>query len=340
MSYAFQSPHAQRDSSHHYDPYSSAATEEQYRSANMTSEKPLYGNAYDKRASGNSIWTKDDKRALSQRSAPAKICRFLIGNLIIGIIIVLSIFLLLVMFLQPPNVGVTGLSVPSQSGVNYQNGAFSFNVSIDIGVSNPNSISASIKKLNATAYDSNDQSTALGSGIITDQHIAKNANTTIQFPFQIKYNQSEDTDLSIIRSLASECGLSLSSSGSSSGTGSGDLSFLLDIKVDVSVLSITVPVSFARNVSFPCPLSASSLSGVLGNLGSALGNLKRDEDELTKRQLVGIPSVDSEAAKRGMSSVEFVAATVDGLLKRYTGSAIPAKRAITADETDAAHDAL
>ncbi len=125
-----------------YADHRAGASDFDNKPTNMTSEKADYASPYaSKRASGNSIWTRDDKRAFASRSCPAKLFRILIGNLILAIIIVVSIILLNVMFLRPPNVAISGVGVPSQSGVSYQNGAFSFNVTVDISISNPNSIS-------------------------------------------------------------------------------------------------------------------------------------------------------------------------------------------------------
>jgi len=301
----------------------------------MTSEKDAgYGSPYaSKRASGNSIWTKEDKSAFRSRSCPAKLCRIIFGNLILAVIFIVSIILLIVMFVRPPNVAISGISVPSQNGVSYQNGAFAFNVSVDISVSNPNSISASIKKLTATAYDAADQTTALGHGSVENQKIQPNANTTIVFPFQIKYDQSSDSDLSILKNIASDCGLSLF--GGSSGS-SGDLSFLFKIEVDVSVLSITVPVKFNKDVSFPCPLSGSSLQGVISGLGSSLGSgLKRsilgeddpyadaDADEgmaeaIVRRQLAKANTQDLASWSRDINPVEVMAGALDRLVRRYS----------------------
>ncbi|SNX83863.1 uncharacterized protein MEPE_02571 [Melanopsichium pennsylvanicum] len=294
---------------------------------NMISEKAHYGSPYAaNRASGNSIWTKDDKRALASRSAPAKICRVLFGNIILAIILIVSIVCLIVMFLRPPNVAISGISVPSQNGVSYENGAFAFNVSVDISVSNPNSISASIKKLKATAYDSADQSTALGHGLLENQKIQPNANTTVVFPFQIKYDQSQDSDLSIIKNIASDCGLNLSGGSSNS---SGDLSFLFKIEVDVKVLSVTVPVNINRNISFACPLSASSLESIISGLSSALtGSSRRSldvkEDEslaaaLVRRHLEkSTDRINIGSWMRDVSPMELVAAAADGYVRRYS----------------------
>lgn len=296
---------------------------------NMSSEKAGYDDGYAaKRASGNSIWTKDDKRALASRSVPAKICRVLIGNLILAVIIVVSIICLIVMFLRPPNIAISGVTIPNQNAVAYQNGAFAFNVSVDISVSNPNSISANIKKLKVTAYDAQDQSTALGNGLLENQKIRPNANTTVIFPFQIKYDQSQDPDFSIIRNIASDCGLNLFG-GSSSGD--GNLDFVFKIEVDVDVLSITVPVNFNKTVSFPCPLSESSLQGVLSGLGSALGGAskrailgKGDDDNqglaegLLKRQLAKANAVDLDKVSQEMSPGEFAAAVANGLVRKYS----------------------
>ncbi|CBQ73229.1 conserved hypothetical protein [Sporisorium reilianum SRZ2] len=312
----------------------------------MASEKANYGSSpyAAKRASGNSIWTKEDKRAFSSRSCPAKLCRIVFGNLILILILIVSIICLIVMFLRPPNVAISGIGVPSQNGVSYQNGAFAFNVSVDISVSNPNSISANIKKLKATAYDSAEPTTALGNGLVTNQKIQPNANTTVVFPFQIKYDQSQDSDLSIIRNIASDCGINLF--GGSSG--SGDLSFLFKIEVDVEVLSITVPVNINRNISFPCPLSQSSLQGILSGIGSSFGvggSSRRslsegEEDEslaakLVRRQMEKTDVIDAATWQRELSPVELVAAAADGLVRRYSPRSVEGQRSV-AD----AHDAL
>ncbi len=102
--------------------------------------------------------------------------------------------------------------------------------------------------------------------------------------------------MSIIKNIASDCGLSLFGGSSSS---SGDLSFLFKIEVDVDVLSVTVPVNVNKNVSFPCPLSGSSLSSIISGLGSSLGAGRRalmDGDSvleaMARRQLEKMDVVD------------------------------------------------
>lgn len=338
----------EQDYGNHYNHLRAGAGE--MDNYNMGAEKANSGSPYAaKRASGNSIWTKDDKRAFQSRSCPAKLCRILIGNLILAIILVVSIICLLALFVRPPNIAISGIGVPSQNGVNYQNGAFSFNVSIDISVSNPNSISANIKKLQATAYDSEDQSTALGHGLVTDQAIRANANTTVEFPFQIKYNQSEDPNGSLIRNIASDCRLDLTGGSS---IGSGDLSFLFKIEVDVEVLSITVPVNFNRNVSFPCPLSGVNLQNILSGLGSVLGNAlgvggsrraisdgaEADQSVaagLARRQLAKRDVIDMATWQREVNAIDLVAAAADGLIRRYAPLSNDEDKRSLASEHDA-----
>lgn len=330
----------------HYDDTTRAGAGESDDPDIMASEKANYGSPYaSKRASGNSIWNKEDKRAFASRSCPAKLCRIIFGNLILIVILIVSIICLIVMFLRPPNVAISGVGVPNQNGVSYQNGAFAFNVTVDISVSNPNSISANIKKLKATAYDSADQSTALGNGLVTNQKIQPNANTTVVFPFQIKYDQSQDSDMSIIRNIASDCGINLF--GASSG--SGDLSFLFKIEVDVEVLSITVPVHINRNISFPCPLSQSSLQGILSGISSSFGgggSARRALSEggeseeslaaaLVRRQMDKTDVIDMASWQREISPVELVAAAADGLVRRYSPRSLDSKRSVADD-----HDAL
>ncbi|EPQ30362.1 uncharacterized protein PFL1_01888 [Pseudozyma flocculosa PF-1] len=273
----------------------------------MTAEK---GDPYSG-ARGNSIWTRDDKRSFQERSAPAKIFRVLFCILVIGVIFVLAIICLVVTFVRPPNVAISGVGVASQE-VKYSNGAFSFDVKVDISISNPNSISATIEKLEAKAYDANDKSTTVGSGIIRNQKIVPHANTTIGFPFTIAYDSSKDTDLSIIKNIADKCGLNLAglTGGSSSGGGGGgNLDFDLDIDVDVSVLSISIPVSFSHDVSFPCPLTGASIQSALGGLlGGVTGTGQRRRD---------VPLIEERQPEPASSSpLDLVAAAADAFVRR------------------------
>lgn len=72
------------------------------------------------------------------------------------------------------------------------------------------------------AYDTAEKSTSVGGGSLDNVKIEPHANTTFQFPFQIKYDASKDPNSTILKDIASKCGISLQ--GVTSGSvGSGDL---------------------------------------------------------------------------------------------------------------------
>ncbi|PWN48431.1 hypothetical protein IE53DRAFT_389375 [Violaceomyces palustris] len=292
----------------------------------VTDEKYMAREEDDRSASayrGNSIWSQADRGAFKERSVPARCFRVIFCVLIIAIIFVLSIVCLIVTFARPPNVAITGVGVPSQSGVSYTNGAFSFNVTVDITVSNPNSISATVKKLSAKAYDKADRSTSVGSGEIRNKKISPHLNTTIEFPFQIKYDQSQDTDYSIIKDIAAKCGIG--------GGATSNLEFTLDVSLDISVLSIAIPVSFSHDVSFACPLSGSSLEQALGNLGSILGgSLSTRSTTASRRMTLTESAWEGREANTPRNAALFdergepstfakVMAATDALVRRYAG---------------------
>ncbi|KAN0064754.1 hypothetical protein ACQY0O_001811 [Thecaphora frezii] len=291
--------------------------------ANMTAEKAAYKGTYAANR-GKSIWTPDDKRAFQKRSAPAKIVRVLFCILILGLILVLSIICLIVMFVRPPNVAISGLGV-SSSSVEYSNGAFSFNVSVDISISNPNSISASVAKLAAQAYDATDRSTMLGTGEIRDQRIVPHANTTIKFPFTIEYNSTQDKDLSIISDIANKCGLNLEGLTTTNSSGSGNLDFDFDIDVDVAVLGITIPVNFSQDITFPCPLTGASVQSALSGLLSGVTSSALSSVATTTAQKRSLPSptprgLDQQRERerewlKTRSPVELVAVAADAFVK-------------------------
>ena len=320
--------HAYQD---RYDDFSAAyptqqaydSTDHQYndRGNNTMAAEKVYDDGYAGRK-GNSIWTRDDKRAFAERGAAAKIFRSLFCFLVIGVIIVLSIILLILTFVRPPNVGISSVGVPNQSGVSYDNGAFGFNVSVDLSISNPNAISATLSSLSVKAYNPQDKTVVLGSGQVTDSKIAANANTTIDFPFRIQYNQTQDPDLSILTDIANKCGISLSNILGGDSSQVGDLNFDFDVHAKVSVLSLSIPIKFTTAASFPCPLQASSLQDAVGGfLSQFTGRDVQDNQQLVRRRLeAAVKEGQGQFEMRGLSAFDLMLASTNELVKRYSGA--------------------
>ncbi|KAK0540456.1 hypothetical protein OC842_000485 [Tilletia horrida] len=211
------------------------------------------------------IWTHADRSAFQQRSTGVKILRSVCCVLLIGIIFVLSAVLLIITFARPPNVAI-GAITSNQTIPTLGRTSLSFNMSVDITVSNPNAIAATITELDAVAYDQVRPATPIGTGRITDVRIDTKANTTFTLPFVVSYDSTTDGDSTLIRDIATKCGWL-------SGTSPSQLDFTFKINAHLSVLSLAIPFSFSVSPTFTCPISASAISGLLGSTGGSLDEI-------------------------------------------------------------------
>jgi hypothetical protein len=251
----------------------SAATAAKMNSEGSSPYGPRQGN--DAFYASNTIWSRDDKTAMRRRSVPVKLIRVLACLVLNAIIVIISIVSLVVIFARPVNVGIGNVQTPSSSSVGLSGNAITFNGSVQFIVSNPNSISSDLS-ISAKVYDVVNTKTDIGRGSIENSKIGANSNTTINFPYQVRYDPTADSDKSILSDLASKCGLS-------GGSGGGDLELTLDIDAKVKILSVPVPVKFSQPVSFACPISADLLKNIGGGslLNSILGGLSgRSHSEL------------------------------------------------------------
>ncbi|KAE8223528.1 hypothetical protein CF319_g3459 [Tilletia indica] len=211
------------------------------------------------------IWTHKHKSAFQRRSTPVKLIRSLCCVIIITLIIVLSAVLLIITFARPPNVAI-GAITSNQTIPTLGRTTLSFNMTVDITVANPNAISATITELEAVGYDQVRPTVPIGQGKITNVIIDKNANTTFTLPFLVSYDSSSDGDRSLITDIATKCGWL-------SGTSPSNLDFTFKMNAHLSVLSLAIPFSFAVSPSFKCPISAGSISSLLGQAGGSLDDI-------------------------------------------------------------------
>lgn len=228
------------------------------------------GGAADPIYTGNSIWSHDDKRSMAKRSVPAKLFRVLFCIIINAIIVIISIICLVVIFARPFNVGVGTVTPPSQNSVSLDGNAITFNGSIDFIVSNPNSISSALS-LDAKVYDTVDKSQDIGRGSVESAKIDANANSTIHFPYQIRYDYAADKNKLILQDLISKC------------TSNSQLDLQLKINANIKILSVPVPVAFSQDINFDCPIPSDILKniagGSLGSLASSFGARSRIPDD-------------------------------------------------------------
>lgn len=217
--------------------------------------------------SNGSIWTVDQKRAMQKRRVPARIFRVLACLVINAIIVIISIVCLVVIFVRPFNVGVGNVQAPSTSSVGVSGNALTFNGSVDFIISNPNSIAAGLS-LSAKVYDTVDDSQDLGRGEVADKDIKAHANTTVTFPYQVRYDSTKDANKVILLDLAKKCGLG--------GGSTQDLSLELNIDAEITILSVPIPVSFKHDFNVPCPISTDVLKQFGGNdIQQILGSISK-----------------------------------------------------------------
>ncbi|WFD27850.1 hypothetical protein MNAN1_002856 [Malassezia nana] len=206
------------------------------------------------------IWLPEDRRAFQNQSLFMKILRMILSFLMIGIILTLCVLMLLFVFLRPPNIGMQNVLVPTVDDVKVESGTFQFNTEIKFVISNPNEVSATLKKVHAVAYDAAEQSIPIGSCTADDQVIAKKANTTLALPCELRYDANENADLSVIKDIATRCFETKQ-----------QLPILLKVHISFQLYSFSVPIDVSPTISIACPVTQQQVEKVLGKKLSDLG---------------------------------------------------------------------
>ncbi|WFD41424.1 hypothetical protein MPSI1_000051 [Malassezia psittaci] len=228
---------------------------------------PTYAEQGMSRKSRRGIWSYDDRRAFQRQPWWLKLLRILAFILLFGLIVALSVVMLIVLFIRPPNIGLQGLNLPnSTSQIQIQDESFTVNASLVAVVSNPNYISASVNNLTAIAYDSNARVTSIGNCSVPHRTIQARANTTVTVPCELNYNLQQDKNLTIIRDLVRRCGLIQSSSKQS-------LQILLNTHLTIQVLAFHIPITVSPTVSVDCPITKQEVKELLGSHSDVLQEL-------------------------------------------------------------------
>lgn len=194
------------------------------------------------------------------------------------------------------------------------------------GVSNPNSVSATVKKVDATIFERDADDNSIGTGHAKNVKIGQNTNTTIALPVVITLLQSGEVlqNANVLQHVASSCGWNLGLSGLGGLLGrrslhSNDTSLSplgltkrankiplkVDLRIKISVLSLafTVPVH-GVNVNVDCP----SLGGVLGGGGSGGGSGQAFDAGAASSLIANNPIASSAAQAGNTAALSSVAA--------------------------------
>ncbi|CAG8467094.1 9750_t:CDS:2 [Ambispora leptoticha] len=190
-----------------------------------------------------------------------KMCAILCCLAVLAVIIVAIVVLL---WAKPPNVEFLGITDSPNNLPEYTMTAngFDFNFGLNISVDNPNMVGADFKSIKATAFYPN-HTTPIGGGNLTDVHIAAKANTTIDFPFSINYDSSQDPGLTIVQDILSKCGIF--------GGQKQKITIDYTLVVSLKVLATTVSPSFSKSADFDCPIKNNQLPNIAGlNINNAI----------------------------------------------------------------------
>jgi len=190
--------------------------------------------------------------------------RFFCCTIMIIVFLFISILLSLVLFLRPPSIDF-GDVAPMTAGTPVQltaNGII-LNMGVNISVANPNFFAVKFKKITAQIYYPLDGNlTAIGNGTANNIALTSMATTNFTFPFAIDYQTSLDPNNKILVDLAEKCGII--------GTKS-NLKVQYKITLGLEIAFVTISPSISNTFTFPCPLTASDLQGLLGSTGINLG---------------------------------------------------------------------
>ncbi|GAA5841560.1 hypothetical protein JCM11251_001260 [Rhodosporidiobolus azoricus] len=215
---------------------------------------------------GLRMWRKDEHAGALTRGGRARCCgRVFCCFLILAILILVGIVAAFFLWVKPPDVSFHGIEDPDTGNiVTVASGGFNLNFGLKINVINPNFFGADFDRISATAYYPTKPNSQFGGGTMNNVEIKKNSNSTLHFPFTVNYTTSYDSDLSVLRDIATKCGFL--------GSTKSQLTVNYKVKTKVKVIAVTISPSFSSSARFDCPLSESDITGFLGSDGlSSLG---------------------------------------------------------------------
>jgi len=246
---------------------------------NVTTKETLAGSTFPSsdflgsRTKQLKTWRYNNQENLWTRGTrPQCIGRLCCCSLMIIAFLFVSILLPLVLWARPPNISLSQVKFPTTgSTIQLQNDGLSINLGVDINVSNPNYFSVDVPKIRVEIfYPINN--TPLGDGMQTNLVFKSHSTTNFTFPFAVKYKRSEDPGRTIVKDLASRCGLI--------GSTKQDIQVNYKITLSLRFLLVTVSPVFSNRFSFSCPLSESDFSEMLAGTGVTLADLLQESARL------------------------------------------------------------
>lgn len=198
------------------------------------------------------LWRHDEKGNLWTKGGRGRcVGRFFCCTVMIVLLLIFSIVLALLMWVRPPDIQVSGFTLPSTGAVSVQSDGLHISVSFGISVKNPNFFGASFSKISAEAFYP-PLTDALGGGEVTNLNLPANSDTKFTFPFNIIYTLDKDPNKVLFKDLVTKCGIEDPSSKS-------QLTVKYSITLGLRVLVATISPSFSGTMSFDCPVTRQDL---------------------------------------------------------------------------------
>jgi len=180
-------------------------------------------------------------------------------------LIILALVITVLVLGKKPTVQFLG-TTPSPDGkpayVN-KGTALDFNLGLRFNVINPNIIGATFSMIQATAFYPG-HNNPIGGGSLPNVQIKAKSNTTLNFPFSINYNSTEDPNLQIISDIVKKCGLS--------GGTKQPITIDYTLKLSLKVLAIPFTISSDRSTNIACPIQDGKIPAIPGLDIGSLGN--------------------------------------------------------------------
>jgi len=193
----------------------------------------LRGYRYD--AQGN-LWTKGSRARC--------VGRFACCTIMIAILLILSIALSLALWIRPPSITIGDVVTHNTTGSLSAADGLEINLSVDIGVNNPNYFSVDFKKLKVEIfYPIND--VPVGGGESNDIVFKSGEQTDFTFPFKLSYRSADDPGSAVFIDLGERCGVD--------GRPKRDLSVNYKLTLGIKILVITISPVVENTFTFACP---------------------------------------------------------------------------------------
>ncbi|KZT37991.1 hypothetical protein SISSUDRAFT_1005376 [Sistotremastrum suecicum HHB10207 ss-3] len=207
-------------------------------------------------------WRMDHHGDRWTRGGRVRCCgRFCCCFLWIFLLLLVSIILTLILWIQPPIVAFEGVQT-STNGSTFEattNSEFKINLGFGIFVRNPNYFSANFKEIDVNIfYPINN--TNVGGGTEKDITFDANSDKNFTFPFSFTYSKAIDPNGAILSDLVNKCGLIPGSSKS-------NIEIAYKLTLHIKVIVATISPSFSGNADFECPLSLDQVEPFLNGLG-------------------------------------------------------------------------